>query len=103
MKLSEIKGKKAISTLAALMEPLEKIISDGEIKAAIERKDTIPAIAKKLLENRPDEVITVLALLDGEDPKSYEVNLLTLPKKLMEVINDPDVVTLFFSESQTEA
>lgn len=102
MKLSEIKGKKAIETTAALIEPLAAILADGSIKAAVDAKEPALAIVKKLLLGWPNEVITILALLDGADPKTYEVNLLTLPVKLMEVLNDPEVQTLFFSLGPTE-
>lgn len=97
MKLSEIKGKDAIITLANLMEPISKIASDEELQKEIQAKKPVPVIAKKLLEKWPDEVIEILALLDGADPKNYEVNLLTLPMKLLEVLNDPEINTLFFS------
>lgn len=97
MKLSEIKGKEAIETLANLMEPISKIASDEEIQNAVQSKQPMPAIAKKLLLKHPDEVIEVLALLDGADPKTYEPSLLSLPLKLMEVLNDEDVKTLFLS------
>lgn len=97
MKLSEIKGKDAIKTLANLMEPVAKIAGDAKLQAAVKAKKPMPLIAKELLENWPDEVIEILALLDGADPETYEVNLLTLPMKLLEVLNDPEINTLFFS------
>ncbi len=97
MKLSEIKGKEAITTLALLMEPVSKIAADKEVQDAMQSKQPLPIIAKKLLLKHPDEVIEVLALLDGADPKTYEPSLLSLPMKLMEVINDEEIQTLFFS------
>lgn len=97
MKLSEIKGKEAIRTLAELMEPVSRIAADKEVQDAVQSKQPVPIIAKKLLLNHPDEVIEVLALLDGADPKTYEPSLLSLPMKLMEVINDEEIQALFFS------
>jgi hypothetical protein len=97
MKLSEIKGKDAIRTLANLMEPVAKIAGDAKLQESVKAKKPKPLIAKELLETWPDEVIEILALLDGADPKTYEVNLLTLPMKLLEVLNDPEINALFFS------
>lgn len=97
MKLSEIKGKEAIETLANLMEPVSKIAADEEIQNAVQSKQPVPIIVKKLLQGHPDEVIEVLALLDGADPKTYEPSLLSLPMKLLEVLNDEEIQTLFFS------
>ena len=97
MKLSEIKGKEAIETLANLMEPVSKIAADEEIQNAVQSKQPVPIIVKKLLQGHPDEVIEALALLDGADPKTYEPSLLTLPMKLLEILNDEEIQALFFS------
>lgn len=97
MKLSEIKGKEAITTLANLMEPVSKIASDKDVQDAVQSKQPLPIIVKKLLQGHPDEVIEVLALLDGADPKSYEPSLLSLPMKLLEILNDEEIQALFFS------
>lgn len=97
MKLSEIKGKEAIETLANLMEPVSKIASDKDVQDAVQSKQPVPIIVKKLLQGHPDEVIEVLALLDGADPKTYEPSLLSLPMKLLEILNDEEIQALFFS------
>lgn len=102
MKLSDIKGKKALETLADLIEPLATIASDKAFQEARNAKKPMLKIAEMVLRSHPDEIITILALLDGADPANYEVTLLTLPAKLMEAINDPEVKTLFFSLEQTE-
>lgn len=102
MKLSEIKGKKALETTAELIEPLAHILADGTISEAVKAQKPVLSIVKMLLKGWPDDVITILALLDGADPATYEVNMLTLPVKLLEVLNDPEVQTLFFSLGQTE-
>jgi hypothetical protein len=102
MKLSEIKGKKALEMIADLMEPIAKILENGEIKKAVDNNEPVIKIVQRLLKGWPDEVITILALLDGKRPETYEVNLLTLPTKVLELINDPEIQTLFFSQDQTE-
>ena len=102
MKLSEIKGKKALEAIADLIDPLATIFSDKNFQEAYKSGKPVLEIAKMMLKSHPDEIITILAVLDGEDPENYKVDLLTLPKKLFEVINDPDIQTLFFSLDQTE-
>lgn len=103
MKLSEIKGKQALAVTADMIEPLANILADGTIRDAVNAKEPVLSIVKKLLKGWPDDVMTILALLDGADSKNYEVNMLTLPVKLLEVLNDPEVQALFFSLDQTEA
>ena len=102
MKLSEIKGRKALETLADMIDPMARILADGTVRDAVNAKEPVLSIAKTVLKKWPDEVITILALTDGEDPAHYEVDLLTLPKKLFEVINDKEIQKLFFSLEQTE-
>lgn len=100
MRLSEIKGDKALDTLADLIEPLGEIVTDPTIqemhKAGLPRIKMIPPAIK----NHKKAVVTILALLDGEDPDTYEVDLLTLPRKVMEVMDDPYISEVFQSQSQ---
>lgn len=100
MRLSEIKGEKALDTLAEIVEPLGEILTDPEISEM--HKAGLPKIklVKPILKNHKKAVITILALLDGEDPENYEVNLLTLPRKLMEVMDDKEINEVFLSQSQ---
>lgn len=102
MKLSEYKGEQALDMLADIIEPAAIIMADKEIAAFA--KSGMPAIkfVKPIIKNHKKEVIEILAVLNGEDPKRYaeKVNLFTLPKKLLEIINDPDLMSLFSSQGQ---
>lgn len=100
MKLSEIKGEHAIDVLADLMEPATRIFADEEVQKSVRSKEPKLILAKKLLKGHKREVIEILAILDGEDPDTYEVNLLTLPVKLLEILNDPEINSLFTSQGQ---
>lgn len=103
MKVSEIKGNEALDAIADILDPIMEITSDEEIESAWKSKDKqkgrIKAI-QLMLRNHKEATITILAILDGEDPKTYEPSLLTLPKKLFEVFNDPDIASLFPSQEQ---
>ena len=100
MKLSEIKGDKALDTLADIIEPLSEILIDPEIQEM--HKAGLPKLKmiKPAIKNHKKAVVTVLALLDGADPDNYEVNLLTLPMKVMEILDDEDMLAVFPSQSQ---
>lgn len=102
MKLSEYKGEQALDMLADLIEPAAAIMADEEIASLA--KSGMPAIkiVKPIIKNHKSEVIEILAVLDGEDPKKYaeKVNLFTLPKKLLEILNDPDLMSLFTLQGQ---
>lgn len=101
MKLSDIKGKAALKALADIMEYVSVIMADEKIKEAMREKD-IKKIVPLLLKTYPDEVIAILAITEGEEPKTYEskVNMLTLPAKLIEIFNDEELMSLFHSQGQ---
>ena len=102
MKVSEIKGEKAIQTLGDILEPTMEILADESIKKAYEKNKTNLDIAKIILKDHSKSVIEILAALDGVPADKYECNLLSLPSKLMEVLNDEAIQQFFTSQMQTE-
>lgn len=102
MKLSEIKDDKAIDILADLVEPASAIFSDEKIKALFTaEKQDAKAIVKYLLKNHKKEIIEIMAILNGEKPENFSFNLFTLPKMIMEIISDEELLS-FFSQYLTE-
>ena len=101
MKLSEIKGQDAIDALADLIEPASIIFTDEKVVKAMRSGDKVKSV-QVLLKSHPKEVIHMLAILEREDPATYNPSILTLPVKLLELFNDPDVQSVFLSQEQTE-
>ena len=102
MKLSEIKGERALDVIADLIDPVGRLLQDDQFKEIAQdkkrpRTDTI----KYLLKEHKKTVIEILAVINGEDPKTYEPSLLSLPMMLMDLIDDPDVAILFGLQGQT--
>lgn len=101
MKLSEIKGERALEVLADLIEPVAEILGDKEIVAALQ-SGKAPAKAIKLaLKNHKKAVLAMMAAIDGEDPETYQPSLFVLPKRLLDLLNDPEVQKLFASQETT--
>lgn len=101
MKLSEIKGERALDVLADLIDPVAEIIGDKEISAIL-KSGKAPAKAIKLaLKNHKRAVLDMMAAIDGEDPATYEPSLFVLPKRLLDLLNDPEVQRLFASQEMT--
>lgn len=94
MKLSELKGEAALDVLAELIEPAVEIMQDKELKAALEAKEMAKGI-KIAIKNHKKAVIHMMAIVDGEDPETYQPGVLDLPVKLLNLLNDPDVMGLF--------
>ena len=103
MRLSEIKGEKALDVVADLIDPVADIMSDKRIRPLLETgkpADRIQAI-KIGIKDHKQAGTTMLAILNDEDPKTYEPSVLTLPLQLLALLNDPEVQALFGSQAQT--
>lgn len=100
VKLSEIKGEAALDLLADIMEPLVEIASDAEVKTAFRAKKKVEGIALSIKKHKR-AVIKILAALNQQSVAEYiqTVNVVTLPVTALQIINDPDLVSLFTSQS----
>lgn len=99
MKLSEIKGERALEVIADLIDPIKEIMDDDRFKATIDSGSKLDVV-KFLLKEHKHQMLVVLALLNNEDPSTYEPSLLSLPMMVMDLISDPDVMSLFGLQDQ---
>ncbi len=99
MKFSEIKNEQAIEALANMFDPIVEIASDAEIVSAARSNDKVSTV-KLMLKNHSRAVFELLAASEGVDPDEYECNMLTLPMKLLELLNQSELGFLFPSQSQ---
>ena len=101
MKLSEIRGERALDVSADLLDPMAEIMGDKQISDILKNgKAPIKAI-KLSLKNHKKAVLDMMAILDGEDPETYAPSLLEIPKRLLDLLNDPEVQRLFASQETT--
>lgn len=103
MRLSDIKGEKALDVVADLIEPVAEIMSDKRIPPLLQSgkaADRIKAIKIGIKEHKRS-VISMMAILHDEDPETYQPSVLTIPVQLLELLNDPEVQALFGSQAQT--
>ena len=99
-KLSDFKDEKALDVMADLLEPLAEILSDPALKSAYERKANKLKLVKLAIKNHKRAVIEILAILDDTPVEDYHVNLLTLPAKILEILNDEEFTQLFTTQGQ---
>ena len=102
MKLSDFKGEEAILLLGDLIDPCMEIFTDEELKKAYET-ETVATCIRQVLKSHTQAVLTILALLDGVPVDEYECNVLTLPVKVMQIINDEELRTFFQSAAQMDS
>ena len=99
MKLSEYQGESALDLLADLIEPAGEIMSDKEI-GEVFKKNRFKAIGLAI-RNHKKAVMQIMATMDGVPVDEYKCNVLTLPVKVLELLNDQDLIQLFTYQGQT--
>ena len=99
MKFSEIKNEQAIEALANMLDPIIEIASDPEIVSVARKNDKL-SMVKLMLKNHSRAIFELLAASEGSSPDEYECNMLTLPAKLLELLNQPEFNFLFPSQGQ---
>lgn len=99
MKSNEVKNEQAIELLADMFDPAIEIASDEEIASAA-RSDNRLLTAKLILKRHPRAVFELMALSEGVPVDEYECDLLTLPLKLYNLLNRPELDFLFPSQGQ---
>lgn len=101
-KLSDFRGADALDVLADLIEPASEIMTDKELIELFVGRQMIPA-SSLALKKHPKAILRIMARLEEADPETYNPSLVALPKMLVELFNDPELIDLFTSQGQTEA
>ena len=101
MRLSDIKGEAALDVFVNIIDPASEIIADPELERLVKTNATKMELVKAAIRNHKKAVIEILAALDGKTPEEYNISVLTLPAKLIEIFNDPELINLFQSQGQT--
>lgn len=99
MKLSEYQGEAALDILADLIEPAGEIMSDKQI-GDIFKENRFKAIGLAI-KNHKMAVMQILATMDGVPVEEYKCNVFSLPVKILEILNDPEMIQLFQYQGQT--
>jgi len=100
MKLSEIKGDRALDMLVDLIDPITLIAADEQIIKTYRSNKPYIILIKQLIADHKKEVLTILAILNEEDPATYQPSLITLPKMLIDLLHDEELMDLFRSQAQ---
>ena len=99
MKLSEVKGEAALDLLAEIIEPMTKIMVDPKVKELAKNRNKI-GLVKVFIKDHKEQVIEILAILDGisVDECKEKLTVITLTAKILEILNDPELVGFFISQ-----
>lgn len=103
-RLSDYKNEAALDLLVEIMEPAAELMSDSDAVGLLYSKkpgDRMKGVTQ-MIKGHKGAVISILAALDGVPVDQYECGFFTLPTRLLEVLNDKELLT-FFMDQQTES
>lgn len=108
-RLAEFKDDEAMDVLADILKPSVNIMKNenfvdafrGNEEKGIE-KDRTEAVRIAITECRKD-VVTIMAVMNQTPIEEFHYDLLTLPKMLLQLFNDKDLLAFFKSQGQTDS
>ena len=107
MKLSEIKGDRALEVIADVMEPIANIANDAEAKKVFQNATNEPLfkVLPSVIKKHKKDVYSMLAILDGVTVAEYSKNasITKILKDFADVIMDESVQALFISANPENA
>lgn len=98
-KLSQYQDEQALDLLADLLEPISIIAGDKNFTDAMRNGKRIAAV-KIAVKNHKREVMEILATMEGTPIEDYHCNVLTVPMRLLEIMNDKDLLSVFTLQAQ---
>lgn len=99
MKLSDYKGEDALDLLADIIEPATSILGDSEFREKMRAKEPPAKLAKYALKKHKSAILEIMARIDGEDPQTYKPGIFELPSKVLDILNDKELMDLFTSQA----
>lgn len=97
--MRERTNEETLDLFADLLEPFGELLADKEVSEMLSSGKMLKAVSKAIKSHK-SAVIEILARLDGEEPSEYKVGLVTIPKKLLALFNNPELQDLFSSQPQ---
>lgn len=102
-KLSEIKNEEALELIADTIEPISNIASDKGLHDLRAKKANKIQIMKYIIANHDNDVMLILAALEGKPIEEFEISALEIPMRVLEILNDKDMINLFTSQGTKTA
>ena len=96
-------NEEKLDLFADLLEPAAEIFSDPAIAEVFRSGGKTVTAVKIAIKNHKAAVIEILARIDGIPVEEYKVNVVALPMRLIALINQPELKSLFSGQIQTAA
>lgn len=98
-KLSDFKDGEGIVVASKVLGVIMDILSDRRNMTQKDEKSTVKMFTT-FMENSPDKMREIFAILSEQDPKEYHCNGAEAMTNMLLLANDPVVISLFTSQSQ---
>lgn len=99
MRLSDIKGERALDVIADLCDPIVSIATDGEVRELLaslsgDTADAARKVIPALLKGHRQDIVSILAVLDDVTPEEYlaGASLAGLVEDLYELLTDEEIL-----------
>lgn len=99
-RLSDYKNEAAIDLLLEIMEPAAELMSDRDAVVLLYSKEPGDRMkgVNQMIGGHKGAVIAILAALEGVPVDQYEFGFFTLPTRLLEVLNDKELLGFFMDQ-----
>lgn len=99
-KLSDFKDEKGIEIASDVLSVIMEMLADDRNRAQQGEKNRFKMFSA-FMKNTPDKMKEIFAILSEEDVKSYHCDGAEAMTNLLIMANDPIILGLFISQSQT--
>lgn len=99
-KLSDFKDEKGIEIASEVLSVIMEMLADERNRKQEGEKNKFKMFSA-FMKNTPDKMKEIFAILSEEDVKSYHCNGAEAMTNLLIMANDPIILGLFLSQSQT--
>ena len=105
-RIIDARGEEAIDVLEALLGPVSEIAADPDISGMMKTGGsggTVMDVARLMLKKHKSAVIEIMAIDDGKtaEEESKILSALTIPVRLIRILNTPSVGELLFGSAET--
>ncbi len=97
MKLSDFKGEEGMKVVGKLLIPAGKLVANKAVVKAYSKG--LVHFLSAALENCPNEMREIFAIVNGKEPEEYEVNGETVLIDALELFEDSALLRLFGLQS----
>lgn len=102
MKISDFKNEDALDLLVEILDPIGVLFADKDFTDSITKGDKLKAV-KVAITNHKEEILMILACLEGKKREEYQANIIEMTKQILEVFNDKELVDFFISQGLMKA